>query len=294
MLSLTGELTLLVQGEWVQAIIGLGLQWLRIPQLIRVYVGFSLSLTLRPRYHYYGIAVKESSQYYDVMYSKKGAAWVSETGKKEVSKQTVAYSPRSKLGTLLPEFPNVKDLNLPASLPEEKVSTPAGLLEWVVLSLSHKHTTPTHTTPTHTTPTHTTPTHHNHTQHTHTPQPHTQHTYSTHTILTHTTLTRITHIHHTHTTLTYITHTYHIHIHHTHTHHAHTHQKYTYHTHIYHTYTHPIHTPHSHTPHMHRTHIPHSHVPHSHTPHTHTTHTHHTHIHHTYTHLYCKIVSLKV
>ncbi|VTJ52065.1 Hypothetical predicted protein [Marmota monax] len=75
------------------------------------------------KYHYYGIAVKESSQYYDVMYSKKGAAWVSETGKKEVSKQTVAYSPRSKLGTLLPEFPNVKDLNLPASLPEEKVQS---------------------------------------------------------------------------------------------------------------------------------------------------------------------------
>ncbi|XP_013913594.1 PREDICTED: transcription factor RFX4 [Thamnophis sirtalis] len=75
------------------------------------------------KYHYYGIAVKESSQYYDVMYSKKGAAWVNETGKKEVIKQTVAYSPRSKLGTLLPEFPNVKELNLPASLPEEKVST---------------------------------------------------------------------------------------------------------------------------------------------------------------------------
>ncbi|KAJ8391989.1 hypothetical protein AAFF_G00082990 [Aldrovandia affinis] len=75
------------------------------------------------KYHYYGIAVKESSQYYDVMYSKKGAAWVTETGKKEVTKQTVAYSPRSKLGTLLPDFPNVKDLNLPTSLPEEKVST---------------------------------------------------------------------------------------------------------------------------------------------------------------------------
>ncbi|XP_029453412.1 LOW QUALITY PROTEIN: transcription factor RFX4 [Rhinatrema bivittatum] len=75
------------------------------------------------KYHYYGIAVKESSQYYDVMYSKKGATWVNETGKKEVTKQTVAYSPRSKLGTLLPEFPNVRDLNLAASLPEEKVST---------------------------------------------------------------------------------------------------------------------------------------------------------------------------
>lgn len=84
--------------------------------------GHSRPLPLR-RYHYYGIAVKETSQYYDVMYSKKGAAWVNETGKKEVTKQTVAYSPRSKLGTLLPEFPNVKDLNLPASLPEERVNS---------------------------------------------------------------------------------------------------------------------------------------------------------------------------
>ncbi|OCT86209.1 hypothetical protein XELAEV_180199023mg, partial [Xenopus laevis] len=75
------------------------------------------------KYHYYGIAVKESSQYYDVMYSKKGAAWVNDSGKKEVPKQTVTYSPRSKLGTLLPEFPNVKDLNLPSSLPKEKIST---------------------------------------------------------------------------------------------------------------------------------------------------------------------------
>lgn len=80
------------------------------------------TLSSNLRYHYYGIAVKETSQYYDVMYSKKGAAWVNETGKKEVTKQTVAYSPRSKLGTLLPEFPNVKDLNLPASLPEERVN----------------------------------------------------------------------------------------------------------------------------------------------------------------------------
>uniref|UniRef100_A0AAV2KZX3 RFX1-4/6/8-like BCD domain-containing protein n=1 Tax=Knipowitschia caucasica TaxID=637954 RepID=A0AAV2KZX3_KNICA len=75
------------------------------------------------RYHYYGIAVKESSPHYDVMYSKKGAAWTNDSGKKEATKQTVAYSPRSKLGTLLPEFPNVKDLNLPPTLPEERVST---------------------------------------------------------------------------------------------------------------------------------------------------------------------------
>lgn len=223
MLSLTGELTLFSSGRWVQAIVGLGLQWLRIPQLIKVHVGLSLSL-FTAQYHYYGIAVKESSQYYDVMYSKKGAAWVSETGKKEVSKQTVAYSPRSKLGTLLPEFPNVKDLNLPASLPEEKVSTPAGLLEWVVsVCLSQSHHTHTHHIHTNHNHTHTphnhthhihthhnhTHTHHNHTHHnhTHTPQPHTQHTYTTHT---HTPYSHTSLIHATltYTTLTHTTPTY--------------------------------------------------------------------------------------
>ncbi|XP_006241245.3 transcription factor RFX4 isoform X9 [Rattus norvegicus] len=94
-----------------------------IPGDMQMETSCPLGRDLTEWYHYYGIAVKESSQYYDVMYSKKGAAWVSETGKREVTKQTVAYSPRSKLGTLLPDFPNVKDLNLPASLPEEKVST---------------------------------------------------------------------------------------------------------------------------------------------------------------------------
>ncbi|XP_075921528.1 transcription factor RFX4 isoform X2 [Petromyzon marinus] len=75
------------------------------------------------KYHYYGIAVKESSAYYDVMYSKKGAAGLGDTAKKEAPKQTVAYSPRSKLGTLLPDFPSVKELTLPPGIPAEKVST---------------------------------------------------------------------------------------------------------------------------------------------------------------------------
>ncbi|XP_078715307.1 transcription factor RFX4 [Lampetra fluviatilis] len=75
------------------------------------------------KYHYYGIAVKESSAYYDVMYSKKGAAGLGDTAKKEAPKQAVAYSPRSKLGTLLPDFPSVKELTLPTGIPAEKVST---------------------------------------------------------------------------------------------------------------------------------------------------------------------------
>ncbi|XP_070565302.1 regulatory factor X 4-like isoform X2 [Ptychodera flava] len=76
------------------------------------------------KYHYYGIAVKESSAYFDVMYSKQGVQGTpGDPAKKDPARQTVAYSPRSKLGTLLPEFPCVKDLKLPASVPEEKVST---------------------------------------------------------------------------------------------------------------------------------------------------------------------------
>ncbi|XP_077865030.1 uncharacterized protein LOC102802318 [Saccoglossus kowalevskii] len=76
------------------------------------------------KYHYYGIAVKEASQYFDVMYSKQGVQGTpGDVTKKDPARQTVAYSPRSKLGTLLPEFPSVKDIKLPASVQEDKVST---------------------------------------------------------------------------------------------------------------------------------------------------------------------------
>ncbi|XP_070202500.1 transcription factor RFX4-like [Littorina saxatilis] len=74
------------------------------------------------KYHYYGIGVKESSSYYDVIYSSKGVQSVGE-GKKEVTKQLVAYSPRSKLGTLLPEFPDIKDVKVPPGIEEGKVLT---------------------------------------------------------------------------------------------------------------------------------------------------------------------------
>ncbi|XP_033102225.1 transcription factor RFX4-like [Anneissia japonica] len=76
------------------------------------------------KYHYYGIAIKESSVYYEAMYSKSGAPGVgSESTKKDAAKQNIAYSPRSKLGTLLPEFPDIRDINLPPNVPEAKVST---------------------------------------------------------------------------------------------------------------------------------------------------------------------------
>ncbi|CAC5390482.1 RFX4 [Mytilus coruscus] len=74
------------------------------------------------KYHYYGIGVCESSKYYDVIYSAKGVQNSSE-GKKENSKQIVAYSPRSKLGTLLPEFPDIKEIKLPPNIQEDKVIT---------------------------------------------------------------------------------------------------------------------------------------------------------------------------
>ncbi|XP_060081441.1 transcription factor RFX4-like [Ylistrum balloti] len=74
------------------------------------------------KYHYYGIGVRESSIYYELIYSAKGIQSSAE-GKKENVKQIIAYSPRSKLGTLLPEFPDIKDIQLPPNIAEEKVFT---------------------------------------------------------------------------------------------------------------------------------------------------------------------------
>ncbi|KAL4228604.1 regulatory factor X [Mactra antiquata] len=72
------------------------------------------------KYHYYGIGVRETSKYYEVAYSSKGVQ-SSADGKKDNTKQIIAYSPRSKLGTLLPEFPDIKDVQLPQDMAEEKV-----------------------------------------------------------------------------------------------------------------------------------------------------------------------------
>ncbi|XP_055998858.1 transcription factor RFX4-like [Ostrea edulis] len=74
------------------------------------------------KYHYYGIGVREASKYFEVVYSSKGAQSSNE-GKKENSKQIVAYSPRSKLGTLLPDFPDIKEIKLPDTVDEDKVLT---------------------------------------------------------------------------------------------------------------------------------------------------------------------------
>ncbi|XP_062581196.1 transcription factor RFX4-like [Saccostrea cucullata] len=74
------------------------------------------------KYHYYGIGVRETSKHFEIIYSSKGAQSLGE-GKKENVKQIVAYSPRSKLGTLLPDFPDIKDIKLPDTVPEDKVVT---------------------------------------------------------------------------------------------------------------------------------------------------------------------------
>ncbi|ELU02782.1 hypothetical protein CAPTEDRAFT_183181 [Capitella teleta] len=76
------------------------------------------------KYHYYGIGVKETSPYYDVTFSRKATQSFGGEVKKECVKQPmVSYPPRSKVGTLLPEFPSVKDLELPSNVSEENVCT---------------------------------------------------------------------------------------------------------------------------------------------------------------------------
>ncbi|KAL5019481.1 hypothetical protein ScPMuIL_002373 [Solemya velum] len=74
------------------------------------------------KYHYYGIGVKETSLYYELTYSAKGLQ-SSADGKKDVAKQIITYSPRSKLGTLLPNFPDIQEIKLSPNIPEDKVLT---------------------------------------------------------------------------------------------------------------------------------------------------------------------------
>ncbi|GFR89756.1 regulatory factor X, 4 [Elysia marginata] len=78
---------------------------------------------MEQKYHYYGIAVRDSSIYYEVMYSAKSATSTTADPKKELPKQVVSYSPRSKLGTLLPDFPDISQIVLPEGVEETKVVT---------------------------------------------------------------------------------------------------------------------------------------------------------------------------
>ncbi|XP_071515950.1 transcription factor RFX4-like isoform X2 [Panulirus ornatus] len=73
------------------------------------------------RYHYYGIAIREGSIYYEVHYSKKGNS--SSDIKKEADKQVALFPGRGKLSTVLPEFPSLKDVLLPPHVAPDKVAT---------------------------------------------------------------------------------------------------------------------------------------------------------------------------
>ena len=77
------------------------------------------------KYHYYGIAIKETSPYFHSVCSKKGLTRFSTQGtilnpKKEANQ---FYTPNSKCGTLLPEFPSLKDLPTPPTFPIDKLET---------------------------------------------------------------------------------------------------------------------------------------------------------------------------
>jgi regulatory factor X 4 len=73
------------------------------------------------KYHYYGIGIKKTSQYFNSVYSKKGLTRFS----KGISKPegNSVYTPSSKSGTLLPAFPNVKKLEFPENVSTDKVET---------------------------------------------------------------------------------------------------------------------------------------------------------------------------
>ncbi|XP_061422439.1 DNA-binding protein RFX6-like [Lethenteron reissneri] len=75
------------------------------------------------KYHYYGIGIKESSEYYHAVYSGKGLTRFSGSKIKSEGGFTRKYSLSSKTGTLLPEFPSARHLILPASVSRDKADT---------------------------------------------------------------------------------------------------------------------------------------------------------------------------
>ncbi|CAG5134146.1 unnamed protein product, partial [Candidula unifasciata] len=75
------------------------------------------------KYHYYGIGIRETSQYYHSVYSGKGLTRFSGCKLKNEGGFTRKYSLNSKTGTLLPDFPNARFLILPLSVPRDKAET---------------------------------------------------------------------------------------------------------------------------------------------------------------------------
>ncbi|XP_069461341.1 DNA-binding protein RFX6 [Ambystoma mexicanum] len=75
------------------------------------------------KYHYYGIGIKESSEYYHSVYSGKGLTRFSGSKLKNEGGFTRKYSLSSKTGTLLPEFPSAQHLVLQGSISKEKADT---------------------------------------------------------------------------------------------------------------------------------------------------------------------------
>ncbi|CAI9734235.1 DNA-binding protein RFX6-like [Octopus vulgaris] len=75
------------------------------------------------KYHYYGIGIRETSQYYHSVYSGKGLTRFSGCKLKNEGGFTRKYSLSSKTGTLLPEFPNAQYLILTEGISREKVET---------------------------------------------------------------------------------------------------------------------------------------------------------------------------
>lgn len=76
------------------------------------------------KYHYYGIVVRETSAYFHAGYSKKGLSRFSGMkGKGDVNANHKKFSLSAKSGTLLPEFPNAKTVQLPDGVSIHKVET---------------------------------------------------------------------------------------------------------------------------------------------------------------------------
>ncbi|XP_041467472.1 transcription factor RFX4-like, partial [Lytechinus variegatus] len=75
------------------------------------------------KYHYYGLAVLESSIYYESTDSKKEPGPMQVSIKQGTSQSTLVHTHRTKHTCLLPEFPVIEGMSFPSNVSKDLVTT---------------------------------------------------------------------------------------------------------------------------------------------------------------------------
>ncbi|KAL0267710.1 UNVERIFIED_CONTAM: hypothetical protein PYX00_009902 [Menopon gallinae] len=75
------------------------------------------------RYHYYGIAIKNTSPFYDVAFSKMNANCPETKKLTDKNDKSITSTKNKGTSTVLPQFPNMKEISFPPHVSKDKVTS---------------------------------------------------------------------------------------------------------------------------------------------------------------------------